>query len=148
MFRTRLLMIFGVNSGIFEIQHVKFNFEMFARYESAILLRSFSSLWFVRCTFLSSFLLFQRSFMRMFMIQVEFSCFSSSSILYVPVQLSSQINFQWHTTVIKDNWVFPKLQLIGKIWQICLIFLPIIAKLEKRQNVWSPILVLALMLVA
>ena len=39
---------------------------------------------------------------------------------------------------------FPKLQLIYKIWQICLIcliFLPIIAKLKKRQNVWLPILV-------
>ena len=44
------------------------------------------------------------------------------------VTLSPSIKNNW------DNWVFPKFKLISQIWQIyliCLIFLPIIAKLKK-----------------
>ena len=50
---------------------------------------------------------------------------------------------------------FPKLKQISKIWQICLIcliFLPIIAKLKKETKlldpIWSPILVLTQVLIA
>ena len=44
------------------------------------------------------------------------------------------------------EFFFPKLQLSSKIWQICPIFLPIIAKTEKDNPEWSPILQLALVL--
>ena len=48
---------------------------------------------------------------------------------------------QWTMTMDSNGklniWVFPKLQLISTIWQICLIcliFLPIIAKLKKDKK--------------
>ena len=48
---------------------------------------------------------------------------------------------------LHNIWVFPKFQLISKIWEICLIFLPINSQTEKRQNVWilsdQPVLALS-----
>ena len=51
-------------------------------------------------------------------------------VIYGPVFRNPKFT---QTELIAIIWVFLKLQLISKIWQICLIFLPIIAKLKKTK---------------